>query len=191
VTVATAPTSRPAPVHDHDTAAGPAHVAPRAADALVADAWTMHHQVLFGTVVRCTRDEEVAADIVADTFEALLREARLGRAPDNVPGWLHRVARNRVVDWSRRRARWAGHGLEPEGIADDPETALLRHEAALELRLALARLPEAGRRAVVLEGRGYRPAEIAPILGRTGQATRTLLCRAHRRVAAELRGDAA
>jgi DNA-directed RNA polymerase specialized sigma24 family protein len=38
----------------------------------------------------------------------------------------------------------------------------------------------------MLEGEGYKPAEIAPLIGRTNQATRTLLCRARRRVASEL-----
>lgn len=156
------------------------------ADECVADAWRDHHERLYLAVVRCTRDDEVAHDIVAEAFEALLREARAGRLPDNQAAWLHRVARNRVVDWSRRRARWAGHGLQPEGIVDDPAASVLARERADELHRALARLPEAGRRAVLLEGQGYKPAEIAPLLGRTNQAVRTLLCRSHRRVQAEL-----
>ena len=158
----------------------------READALVAAAWQAHHAVLLGAVVRSTRDRDVAEDIVAEAFEALLREARAGRAPANPPAWLHRVARNRVIDWSRRRARWAGHGQAEASFVADPEATVLGREAAMALHLALASLPEAGRRAVVLEGLGYRPAEIAPLLGRTNQATRTLLCRARRRVAVEL-----
>jgi RNA polymerase sigma-70 factor (ECF subfamily) len=160
-------------------------------DAIVAEAWLTHRDRVYGSVLRCTRDPDVAEDIVADSFEALLREARAGRLPDSPAAWLQRVARNRVVDWSRRRARWAALGLVPEGTVDDPAAAVLCHERAKELHDALATLPAAGRRAVLLEGQGYKPAEIAPLLGRTNQATRTLLCRARRRVAAELSGAVA
>jgi RNA polymerase sigma-70 factor (ECF subfamily) len=168
--------------------ADPTRLTPVEIDAVIAETWLTHHDRVYGSVLRCTRDPDVAEDIVADSFEALLREARAGRLPDNAAAWLHRVARNRVVDWSRRRARWAALGLEPEGTVDDPAAEVLCHEQADELRQALATLPPAGRRAVLLEGEGYRPAEIAPLLGRTNQATRTLLCRARRRVAAELEG---
>jgi RNA polymerase sigma factor (sigma-70 family) len=159
--------------------------------AYVAAAWLDHHDRLVATLLRDTRDPEVAADIAAETFEAFLREVRAGRLPDNEAAWLHRVARNRVIDWSRRRARWAGHGFEREEIGDDPATSVLRHEQARELHRALACLPEVGRRAVVLQGEGYKPAEIATLIGRTNQATRTLLCRARRRVASELEGAVA
>ena len=157
-----------------------------AVDEAVGAAWHAHHQRLYATILRSTRDPEVAADIAAESFEALVREARAGRYPDNEAAWLHRVAHNRVIDWARRRARWAGHVPAREGTADDPVTAALRHEQAEEVARALDCLPPAGRRAVILEGQGYRPAEIAPLLGRTNQATRTLLCRARRRMAREL-----
>jgi RNA polymerase sigma-70 factor (ECF subfamily) len=160
-------------------------------DAIVAETWLTQRDRVLGSVLRCTRDRDVAEDIVADSFEALLREARADRLPDNPAAWLHRVARNRVVDWSRRRARWAALGLEPEGSDDDPAAAVLCRERAAELYEALATLPAAGRRGVLLEGQGYKPAEIAPLLGRTNQATRTLLCRARKRVAAELSGAVA
>jgi RNA polymerase sigma factor (sigma-70 family) len=158
----------------------------RAIDEAVGAAWLAHHDRLYATVLRSTRDPELAADIAAEAFEALVREAHAGRYPDNEAAWLHRVAHNRVIDWARHRARWAGHVLPAEGIEDDPATSALRREQAEELGRALECLPEAGRRAVILEGQGYRPAEIAPLLGRTNQATRTLLCRARRRMAREL-----
>lgn len=74
-------------------------------DATVAETWLTQRDRVYGAALRCTRDPDVAEDIVADSFEALLREARAGRLPDIPAAWLHRVARNLVVDWSRRRAR--------------------------------------------------------------------------------------
>jgi len=137
---------------------------------------------LFASVVRSTRDAELAEDIVADAFLELVRAGQRGDLPENELAWLHRVAANRVIDWSRKRARWAGHVPPSEDTEEAPETAVLRHEAHRELHAVLNELPGDTRRALLLEGEGYQPAEIAQLIGRTGQATRTLLCRARRRV---------
>lgn len=168
------------------TDATPASVPASSPDDPVAAAWLAHHDQLYGAVLRSTRDPDVAADIVAESFEALVRQGRAGRYPDNEAAWLHRVARNRVIDWARHRARWAGHVPASDGVADDPIASVLQREQAHAVREALGSLPAASRRAVLLQGQGYRPAEIAPLLGRTNQATRTLLCRARRRMAQEL-----
>jgi RNA polymerase sigma-70 factor (ECF subfamily) len=145
-------------------------------------AYTLYHDRLYASVLRSTRDEEVAADIVQEAFLELVRVGQRGDLPDNELAWLHRVAANRVIDWSRRRARWAGHVPPSEDTEEAPEVAVMRRESQRELHAALDALPSDTRRALLLEGAGYPPAEIAQLIGRTGQATRTLLCRARRRV---------
>ena len=145
-------------------------------------AYDAYRDRLFASVVRSTRDADLAEDIVADAFLELVRAGQRGALPENELAWLHRVAANRVIDWSRKRARWAGHVPPSEDTEEAPETAALRHEAHRELHAALDELPRDTRRALLLEGEGYQPAEIAQLIGRTGQATRTLLCRARRRV---------
>jgi RNA polymerase sigma factor (sigma-70 family) len=145
-------------------------------------AYDAYRDRLFASVVRRTRDADVADDIVADAFLELVRAGQRGELPDNELAWLHRVAANRVIDWSRKRARWAGHVPLSEDTEEAPETAVLRREAHRELHAALDELPRDTRRALLLEGEGYQPAEIAQLIGRTGQATRTLLCRARRRL---------
>jgi RNA polymerase sigma-70 factor (ECF subfamily) len=137
---------------------------------------------LYAAVLRSTRDQDLADDIVQEAFLELVRAGQRGDLPDNELAWLHRVAANRVIDWARKRARWAGHVPPSEDTEEAPETAVLRREATRELHAALDELPSDTRRALLLEGEGYRPAEIAQVIGRTGQATRTLLCRARRRL---------
>ena len=137
---------------------------------------------LYASVLRSTRDEALAEDIVQEAFLELVRAGQRGDLPDNELAWLHRVASNRVIDWSRKRARWAGHVPPSDDAEEAPETAVLRREAQRELHVALDALPDDTRRALLLEGQGYQPAEIAQAIGRTGQATRTLLCRARRRL---------
>jgi RNA polymerase sigma factor (sigma-70 family) len=145
-------------------------------------AYNTYRDRLFASVVRSTRDEELAEDIVQEAFLELVRAGQRGDLPDNELAWLHRVAANRVIDWSRKRARWAGHVPPSEDTEEAPEAAVLRREAHRELHAALDELPDDTRRALMLEGEGYQPAEIAQVIGRTGQATRTLLCRARRRL---------
>jgi len=145
-------------------------------------AYDAYRDRLFASVLRSTRDEELAADIVQEAFLELVRAGGRGELPDNELAWLHRVANNRVIDWSRKRARWAGHVPPCDDTEEAPELAVLRRETNRELHAALDMLPGDTRRALLLEGEGYQPAEIAKLIGRTGQATRTLLCRARRRV---------
>ena len=145
-------------------------------------AYDAYRDRLFASVLRSTRDDALAADIVQDAFLELIRAGQRGDLPENELAWLHRVAANRVIDWSRKRARWAGHLRPSEDAEEAPETAVLRREDQRELHAALDTLPSETRRALLLEGEGYQPAEIAGMIGRTGQATRTLLCRARRRL---------
>ena len=145
-------------------------------------AYDAYRDRLFATVYRSTRDADLADDIVQEAFLELVRAGQRGYLPDNELAWLHRVAANRVIDWSRKRARWAGHVPPSDAAEEAPEAAVLRAEVRREVRAALDALPADTRRALLLEGEGYRPAEIARLLGKTGQATRTLLCRARRRL---------
>lgn len=156
-----------------------------------AHAYDAYRDRIYASVLRSTRDDELAADIVQEAFLELVRAGRRGDLPDNELAWLHRVASNRVIDWSRHRARWAGHVPPSEDTEEAPECAVLRREAQRELHAALDTLPADHRRALLLEGEGYQPAEIALLIGRTGQATRTLLCRARRRLRDSLELQAA
>jgi RNA polymerase sigma factor (sigma-70 family) len=124
------------------------------------------------------RDADVAEDIVHEAYLRLLGAARSGVLPDNIAGWLHRVARNLVVDWARRSRRtWAAAGPSAQS-EDGPEEIVLDLERDSELHGALAQLPNDARRALLLSGAGYPSIAIAAIIGRTNGATRTLLCRA-------------
>ena len=84
-------------------------VAAANADAFVAATWTALNHELFGFLVRSTRDEVAAEDLVQETFLRLTAEVRQGRVPDNVRAWLYRVASNLAISRGRRVAtalRW-------------------------------------------------------------------------------------
>jgi len=149
-----------------------------ALEARITAAYVEHRSVVLGYTLRMTRDESVAEDIVHEAYLRLLGVARSGELPDNIAGWLHRVARNLVIDWARRQRRtWASPGPSIQ-TEEGPEEVVLDLERDSGLHGALAQLPNDARRALLLSGAGYPSTAIAEMIGRTNGATRTLLCRA-------------
>jgi RNA polymerase sigma-70 factor (ECF subfamily) len=135
-----------------------------------------------------TRDEDAAADVCQEVFIKLLVIARDGRMPD-VPGaWMHRVAHNIVVSTARRKntnERTVDRLSETEHVPST-EDAVIRRERDELVRHALTSVRPVQREAMILAAQGYRSAEIGDILGRTTEATRTLLCRARGELRAQM-----
>ena len=127
-----------------------------------------------------TRDEDAAADVCQEVFIKLLVIARAGRMPD-VPGaWMHRVAHNVVVSTARRKStsdRTLEGLVESDTLPSTEDTVIRRERDALVQR-ALSVVRPVERQAMILAAQGYRADEIGDRMGRTAQATRTLLCRA-------------
>lgn len=120
-----------------------------------------------------------AEDLTAETFLAAVDAVRRpGPAPVSVP-WLIGVARHKLVDHWRRRARderdlQAVAGLQDE--FDDPWDGALD---ALAVRSVLDRLGAHHRAALSLRYLDGLPVpEVAALLGRTLHATEALLVRA-------------
>ena len=156
--------------------------------AVVEAAWAEHAAGLQAYLMSLTRDPATAEDIAQEAFLRLTREVGDGRTPDNIGGWLHRVATN--VAMSRARHNQVVDRYAPtlfdRGIGDSPEDEILRSERDRLIRDALAGLSATDRAAVVMAAEGYRGPEIARALARTQAATRTLLCRARARLRGSL-----
>ena len=135
-----------------------------------------------------TRDEDAAADVCQEVFIKLLVIARDGRMPD-VPGaWMHRVAHNIVVSAARRKStseRTVDRLSETEHVPST-EDAVIRRERDALLHHALTGVRPVQREAMILAAHGYRSSEIGDRLGRTAEATRTLLCRARGELRAQM-----
>lgn len=143
-----------------------------------------HAASLRGRLLAMTRDPAIADDLVSEAFLRLALEMRAGRSPLDPPAWLYRVGSNLVVSRARHATvvTKAMPGLLERDVASSPEDAVIERERDLLVRDALATLGGADREIVVMAARGYRPEEIADVIGRTGQATRTRLCRARGRL---------
>lgn len=159
-----------------------------AATRIVEAAWTEHGPALNAYLTSLTRDPSAAEDITQEAFLRLTREASAGRTPDNIGGWLHRVATNLAMSRGRHNQvvdRYAP-ALYDRRVGGSPEDEVLRRERDALIRDALASLSETDRAAVVMAAEGYHGPEIARALARTQAATRTLLCRARARLRGSL-----
>jgi len=147
-------------------------------------------------VRRQVEDLSEVEDIVQDTFLELVSAYRLLQPIEHLAAWLTRVARNRIIDRFRSRARRSslpdsaaadaeGSAPEPERVLDPwiapaeagPESAYVRAVLAEQLVAALDELPAQQRDVFVaheLEGRSFKELAAA-----SGVARNTLLGRKH------------
>jgi len=166
---------------------GPGTDGPVAADMLEV-AFRAHAPGLRGRLIGITRDPAAADDLLGECFLRLATEIGAGRVPLDPAAWLSRVGRNLAISRARRTAvaTRALPGLIDRAVAGSPEDAVIDRERDELLHDALASLGVEDRRIVVLAAQGYRPEEIAGIIGCTGTATRTRLCRARGRLRSRL-----
>jgi RNA polymerase sigma-70 factor (ECF subfamily) len=147
---------------------------------LVAAIYDARQGELFGFALRASRDREAAEDLVHEAFLRLIVEIEAGREPTNIRAWLYRVVANLAVSRGRRATvaqKQLGALLE-RGSATGPEPLILEHERHSDLEAVLAELGADARTALLMAADGFNGMEIAEAIGRSGSATRTLMCRA-------------
>jgi len=130
-------------------------------------------------VRRRVADEGDAEDILQDVFYELVEANWLTRPVEQVSAWLFRVARNRIIDFFRKKRPVL---FEDEGIEDllpsrdaGPEAAYVRSLLWEELEQALAELPEEQRAVFIaheIDGRSFKD-----LAQETGVPMNTLLSR--------------
>jgi len=150
-------------------------------------------QQLFNFIRRRVRTREDAEDILQDVFFQLTDNYDVAEPIERVTSWLYRVARNKIIDWYRKRSSRGtvetGRGgptdaddLTPLNLeeilfdpAQNPDEIYARSLVWPALADALEDLPEEQREVFALhelEGRSFK--EIEEI---TGEPLNTLLSR--------------
>ncbi len=142
---------------------------------------------LFDFIRRRVRTDEDAEDIVSDVFYQLISSYSVTEPIEKITSWLFTVARNKVIDWYRKRKpeslpRDIDDPTMPLNLEDilfdptqNPDKVYERSIVWTELADALDELPEEQKEVFVmheLEGKSFK--EIAEI---TGEAQNTLLSR--------------
>jgi RNA polymerase sigma factor (sigma-70 family) len=139
------------------------------------------------------RNREDAEDAVQTTFMYAYNSRTDGRVPRQEASWLFRIARNVCLNRIRTHTRKPAGSLDGIDIASSRgvEDQLDQHLHAVALRVALERLPEQQRKAIVLrELQGASYAEIAEALDTTQGAVESLIFRARRQLASSIRSAA-
>lgn len=134
---------------------------------------------IYAYVLMLTRDTHRAEDVTAATFAKAIEEIpRFEWRGVPYSAWLYRVAGN-LVSHNRRRREWIQLPANMVADATDPADLVVEEERGVEVRSAVASLPDDQRRAVMLRfGGGLRNAEIAEIMQRSEGAVKLLTFRA-------------
>src|SRR5438128_684882 len=175
-----------------DAAIHPATALHSGADCELERLYRLHAKQVLGYCRRQLGGRSEAEDATQTVFLYALRGLRRGIVPAAHSAWLFTIAHNVC------RTYWRG-ATRRQRVEDQRDPQVLQeiaagrepeHEELFGLDDALARIPEAQRRALLLrEWHGLSYREIAQTLGTTQPAVEMLLFRARRSLAAELRGD--
>jgi len=158
----------------------------------VAGLFAEHHAPLFRYLSRLTGDPDVAEDAAQEAFVKLVERPP---APGETRAWLYRVGTNAAwlalrTRGRRRRLLEAAPERAPVGDAPPaPDAAAETAEVRARVRAALDGLSEKERQILLMQQEGFRYREIAEAVGTTTQSVGTMLARALRKLAAELRLD--
>ena len=143
---------------------------------------------LFGYLIRLTGERGRAEDLLQITFTKLhrARDSYLRGSP--VLPWVFAIARRAFLD-DRRHVRSRQEDLSYDGSLPEPPPEAPPAELADVLELALARLPDHYREAIVLtKVTGMSVAEAAEVLGTTPSAVKLRVHRGYKELRQYLEG---
>ena len=129
---------------------------------------------------RCGGSRFVAEELTQETFLAVVAELKRGAEVESAIPWVFGIARHKLLDHYRREERITSREVSPIDALDPPAETVddEAHDRALG---ALASIPPTQRAALVLRHMdGLSVPEVAAALGRSVEATESLLARGRR-----------
>jgi len=141
--------------------------------------------ILLRLTRRHLRDDELAREIVQQTFFQLHRARNDFRQDSRLRPWVLTIAMNLVREhWRRKKRRKMSELDETRHPAPEPvRSPLETTERAQQLHAAMAKLPESQRVVVELHWFQERPfAEVAELVGSTEGAVRVRAHRAYKKL---------
>ena len=143
-----------------------------------------YYHTIYSVLFRLTGDPAEAEDLAQEAFLRLYHTLNGRGTPDNVGGWLYRVATRlgyNALRAARRRVAREQAAAEVEGHgAVDPAEEAIRAEQRQQVRQALAGLSPEQVQLLVLRHTGLSYRELATALDVAPASIGTLLARAER-----------
>jgi RNA polymerase sigma-70 factor (ECF subfamily) len=140
---------------------------------------------------RLTRAPDEVEDLVQETLLAVHNQRHTYAPGEPLTAWLHAIAKYKLVDLLRRRAR---RDLLNDPLEDVPELLAAADDEAATARRDIERLleslPERQRMPIVyVKLQGLAVAEAAKILGMSESAVKVAVHRGLKALAARIRGE--
>jgi RNA polymerase sigma factor (sigma-70 family) len=171
-------------------------------DAALNDLMERHATPVFHFLCRMVGNEDDANDLAQETFVRVFKSAKSFRAGEKFSTWLFTIAANLARNHFRWRARHTNLSLDAENLETEqsigstlpanlpaPNETALAEERAGAVRLAVQKLPEDLREAIVLcEWQELSLTEAAAILETTPKAVESRLYRARGILRERLKG---
>jgi RNA polymerase sigma-70 factor, ECF subfamily len=171
-------------------------------DTALDDLMERHATPVFHFLCRMVGNEDDANDLAQETFVRVFKSAKSFRASEKFSIWLFTIAANLARNHFRWRSRHPALSLDAENPETEqsigstlpanspaPSEAALAEERATAVWLAVQKLPEDLREAIVLcEWQELSLAEAAAILETTPKAVESRLYRARRILRERLEG---
>ncbi len=151
-----------------------------------------HVDRLLALATRMLRDRGDAEDVVQECFLRLWRKAGRWESRAAIGTWLHRITYNLCIDRLRkRRATVPVETLDISSSEKPVDRELHDRDVARRLRIALNRLPERQRHAILLvHFQELTGAEAAQVMNTSCEALESLLSRGRRQLRTDLTEDA-
>jgi RNA polymerase sigma factor (sigma-70 family) len=146
-----------------------------------------HLPRVHGLVRRMTAGRD-ADELTQDVFVRLWQKLSSFRGESAFSTWLHRLAANVVIERFRTDATRRQRHLDGEGIFETLQGARSSGDLAMDLEVALAKLPDGAREIFVLHDvEGYKHQEIADLLEISAGTSKAQLHRARMMLRKHLR----
>ncbi len=141
---------------------------------------TLHGDALTRFAYCIVQDDAAAEDVTADTFAVLIVKRKKFREGAKFRTWLYTVARNRAIDYVRRRGRERSvTGLENVLLGEDAEEGVFTSLRREKLYVFMQQLPAQYKEVLFLNYfDGFSVDEICHILKKGAKQVYNLLARA-------------
>lgn len=137
-------------------------------------------------------DRERAEDLVQDVYMRFWQVLRDGTTPDNTRAFLYTLARNRVIDWYRKKKESSLDKLQEAGIdfAGSGMTEITNQAELEQLLKVINELDEPSRDVLLLRYmEGWTPSEIAELNNESANAVSVRLNRALKKVRTHIHAE--